>query len=342
MHPSPDVVGLADIKAAALRLQGVALRTPLLQLPPEGGDAQGPRTWLKPESLQPIGAFKIRGAYNALSQLDPAERAAGVVTHSSGNHAQGIARAARLLGIKAVIAMPDDAPAVKIAGVLADGAEIDFVGADNEERIVRADELAADRGLVLIPSYDDARIVAGQGTVGLEIIQQVAETDGPRRPLTVLAPIGGGGLSSGICIAAKGLRDDVTVFGVEPELAADAADSMREGRVVRWAPALTGRTIADGVRTSALGDIPFAILDRLLDGVVTVSEQQIMAAMAYAARAARLVVEPSGAITVAAWQAHRDQLPVDADTVIVISGGNVDPEVYRALVTEGETLLDRA
>ncbi len=334
MSTSSDVVSLADIEAAARRLDGVALRTPLLRV---GPPTDAPRVWLKPENLQPIGAFKIRGAYNALSQLDAAERDAGVVSHSSGNHAQGIARAARLLGIDAVIVMPHDAPAIKIAGVSADGAQIDFVDADNEARISRADELAEQRGLVLIPSFDDARIVAGQGTVGLEIAEQIAELGGPaNRPLTVLAPIGGGGLSAGICVAVKSLRPDAAVIGVEPELAADAADSMREGHIVRWEPQLTGRTIADGVRTSALGAIPFAILHRLLDGVVTVSEQHIKSAMAYAARAARIVVEPSGAVAIGAWQAHAATLPNDGDTVIVVSGGNGAPDLYRALVEEGE------
>ena len=166
-------VVLADIEAAARRLAGVALRTPLLPYGPLDDASSAPRAWLKPENLQAIGAFKIRGAYNALATLTRAEQAAGVVTHSSGNHAQGIARAARLLGIHAVIVMPHDAPAIKVAGVERDGAEIDFVGADNEERIRRADLLAERRGLVLIPSYHDARIVAGQGTVGLEIVQKI-------------------------------------------------------------------------------------------------------------------------------------------------------------------------
>lgn len=333
-----DLVTLTDIEAAAERLRGVAMRTPLLPFGPYDDDPDAPRAWLKPENLQPIGAFKIRGAYNALSQLSEAERAAGVVTHSSGNHAQGVSRAARLLGMHAVIVMPTDAPAIKVAGVQADGAEIDFVSADNEERIARADQLAEERGLVLVPSYDDARIVAGQGTVGLEIVQQLAELEErPGRPLTVLAPIGGGGLSSGVCIAVKGVRPDASVLGVEPELAADAADSMRLDRIVRWAPELTGRTIADGVRTSALGAVPFAHLRRLLDGVVTVTEQQIKQAMAEAASVARLVVEPSGAITIAAWLHHRAELPPEGDTVIIVSGGNVDPELYRALLAEGSS-----
>jgi threo-3-hydroxy-L-aspartate ammonia-lyase len=327
------LVSLADVRAAARRLRGVALRTPLLAFGTPSGDATGD-VWLKPENLQPIGAFKIRGAYNALAMLNDEERAAGVVSHSSGNHAQGIARAARLLGIHAVIVMPHDAPAIKVAGVRADAAEIVVVGADNEERIARADELAVQRGLVLIPSYDDARIVAGQGTVGLEIVEQLAELGRSGRPLTVVVPIGGGGLSAGVCVAVKGLRAEAQVIGVEPELAADAADSMATGRIARWAPELTGRTIADGVRTSALGAIPFAHLRRLLDRVVTVGEPDIKRAMLEAATRARIVAEPSGALTIAALSRIDSLLPAHGDTVLVVSGGNVDPETYRDLLAQ--------
>jgi threonine dehydratase len=331
-HPAVPQVTLADVAAAARRLEGVALRTPLLAF-------GGPSVWLKAENLQPIGAFKIRGAYNALAQLSPQERAAGVVSHSSGNHAQGIARAARLLGMRAVIVMPSDAPAIKVAGVRADGAEIEFVGSDNEERIARADELAQRQGMALVPSFDDVRIVAGQGTIGLEIVAQLRELgarDG--EPLTVLVPIGGGGLSAGMCVAVKGLRPDARVIGVEPELAADAADSLSQGRIVRWGPELTGRTIADGMRTSAVGRIPFAHLSRLLDGVLTVSEDDIKVAMLAAATRARIVAEPSGATPIAAWLRHRAELPSSGHVVLVVSGGNVDPEQYRRLLAEAALL----
>jgi threonine dehydratase len=344
-QPAVPEVTLADVEAAAVRLRGVALRTPLLAFGDLGHGAgapdqqRGPTVWLKAENLQPIGAFKIRGAYNALAQLSPEERAAGVVSHSSGNHAQGVARAARLLGMQAVIVMPSDAPAIKVAGVRADGARIEFVGTDNEERIARADELAQQQGMALVPSFDDARIVAGQGTLGLEIVEQLAEL-GMRadEPLTVLVPIGGGGLSAGICVAVKGLRPDARVIGVEPELAADAADSMREGRIVRWGPELTGRTIADGMRTSAVGRIPFAHLQRLLDGVLTVSEDDIKLAMLAAATRARIVAEPSGATPIAAWLRHRATLPRSGHVVLVVSGGNVDPEQYRQLLAEASAL----
>lgn len=336
----PDQVTLDDVRAAADCLTGVAVRTPLLGFGPFDDDLGAPRAWLKPENLQPIGAFKIRGAYNALATLSPADKDRGVVTHSSGNHAQGVARAARMLGLRAVIVMPEDAPAVKIAGVRADGAEIVFVGADNEARIARADEIAAEQGLVLIPSFDDARIVAGQGTVGLEIVEQVAEMGRANEPLTIFVPIGGGGLSSGVCVAVKSLRPDATVIGVEPELAADAAESMREDRIVRWGPELTGRTIADGVRTSAVGKVPFAQLRRLMDEVVTVSEDDIKRAMLEAATRARVVAEPSGAVSIAGWLRYGHELPDadESDTVMVVSGGNVDPGVYRTLLAEAAAL----
>jgi threonine dehydratase len=232
--------------------------------------------------------------------------------------------------------MPRDASAIKVAAVRADGAAIDFVGPADDERVARADELAQRDGLALIPSYDDRRIIAGQGTLGLEVIEQLdaAGTD-PAAPLTVLVEIGGGGLSSGVCVAVKGLRPRARVIGVEPELAADARDSLREHRIVRWGPEVVGRTSADGMRSTALGRITFAHLDRLLDGVVTVSEEEIARAMLHAATAARLVVEPSGATALAAWLFHRSELPAAA-TAIVVSGGNVDPGRYRELLAVGE------
>lgn len=336
--PRPTLVTLDDIRGAAAGLAGIVVRTPLLPFgPPLPGHPLGhPRAFLKPENLQPIGAFKLRGAYHTLASLTAEERDRGVVTHSSGNHAQGVARAARLLGIRAVIVMPSDAPAVKVAGVRADGGEIDVVGPAGEDRIRRADELAARDGLVLIPSYDDARIIAGQGTAGLEIAEQLVELGYPTGAVTVLVPIGGGGLSSGVATAIRALRPDATILGVEPELAADARDSLREGRVVRWDPALTGRTSADGMRASALGTLTFAHLQASLDGVVTVSEAEIARAMVRAARGARLVLEPSGATTLAAWLFHAAELPSDGPVVALLSGGNVDRDTYAERLAAGE------
>jgi len=321
---SDALVGLEDIRAAAERLRGVALRTPLVPFA-----AGPPPILLKAESLQLIGAFKIRGAYNAIAQLTDDERRRGVVTHSSGNHAQGVARAARLAGIHAVVVMPSDAPAVKRARVEADGAEIVTVAVESGAREAMADRLVAERGLVLVPPYDDDRIIAGQGTVGLEVAEDVADL------ALVLVPIGGGGLASGVAVAVKALHPGARVIGVEPELAADAAESLREGRIVRWDGALTSRTIADGTRSQAIGRRPFAHLTRLLDGIVTMSEAEIAAGVRLAAEEARLVIEPSGALTVAAaWFRGRELgLAGVAGTVVaIVSGGNVDPARYRELL----------
>jgi threonine dehydratase len=316
----PELVGLDAIEAAAATLRGVVLRTPLV---PFGAAPE--RLFLKAESLQVIGAFKIRGAYTAIAALSGEERARGVITYSSGNHAQGVARAARLLGTKAVVVMPDDAPAVKRDRVAADGAEIVVVGPASDDRKERAEAIAAERGLAIIPPFDDDRIIAGQGTVGLEIVEDLPTT------ALVLVPVGGGGLASGVGAAIKGRRPDIRVVGVEPELAADARDSLARGSIVRWSAADVSRTIADGTRTQALGQRTFAHLRAHLDAIVTVSEAEIAAGVRLAAERARLVAEPSGALTIAAWAFHRARLGagVDGDVVAVVSGGNVDPAEYR-------------
>lgn len=331
------LVTIGDIRRAAEALVGITVRTPLLPFGrPVDGDPHGhPRAWLKPELLQPIGAFKLRGAWNAIVHLTPDERARGVVAHSSGNHAQGVARAARLLGVAAVIVMPEDAPEVKVAGVRADGAEVVFVGAASDERVATADRLVRDRGLVLIPAYDDARIIAGQGTCGLEIVDQVAELGHGREPLTVLVPIGGGGFASGVATAVKALRSDARVFGVEPALAADAAESLRTGTIARWDSERVNRTSADGMRTSSLGQLAFRHLRAFLDGVLTVSEADIARAMVRAAREARLVVEPSGATTLAALLFASELSRPAGHVVAILSGGNVDPARYEQLMAEG-------
>lgn len=321
---SEPLVGLGAIREAAGRLRGMAIRTPLVPFSPGP-----PRVLLKAESLQAIGAFKIRGAGNAIALLTEDERRRGVVTHSSGNHAQGVARAARLLGIHAVVVMPADAPAVKRERVEADGAEIVTVGAESGDRERTAARLAHERGLVLVPPYDDDRIIAGQGTCGLEIAEDVPDL------ALVLVPIGGGGLASGVAVAVRALHPGARVVGVEPELAADAAASLRAGRIVRWDGSLTARTIADGTRTQAIGRRPFDHLSRLLDGIVTVSEAEIAAAVRLAAEESRLVVEPSGALSIAAarFRAHELRLAgLDGAVVAVVSGGNVDPERYRDLL----------
>jgi threonine dehydratase len=284
---------------------------------------------LKAESLQPIGAFKIRGAYHAIASLTDEERARGVVTHSSGNHAQGVARAARLLGSHAVIVMPSDAPAVKRRRVEADGAEVVTVAPASSAREARAEELIRERGLVFIPPYDDDRIIAGQGTVGLEIAEDVPDL------AAVLVPIGGGGLSSGVAVAIRALHPGARIVGVEPEVAADARESLREGRIVRWDAAQTGTTIADGVRSQAIGKRPFAHLSALLDDIVTVTEAEIAASVRLLAEEARLVAEPSGAVAPAAARFRARDAGIAGLTgtaVAVVSGGNVDPERYLALL----------
>ena len=322
MIDAPALVTLDAIRAAALVLRGVALRTPLV---PYGRPED--RVLLKAESLQPIGAFKIRGAYVAIAGLTPADRDRGVITYSSGNHAQGVARAARLLGAPAVIVMPSDAPAIKRERVAADGAEIVTVGTASEERRERAEAIAAERGLAIIPPYDDDRIIAGQGTVGLEIAEELADVG------LVVVPVGGGGLASGVAVALKALVPGVRVVGVEPELAADARESLERGEIVGWSAADVSRTIADGTRTQALGRRTFAHLRAYLDGIVTVSEAEIAAAVRLAAERSRLVAEPSGALALAAIAFRGAELGMgnDAGPVVgIVSGGNVDPAQYRA------------
>ena len=322
MIDAPALVTLDAIRAAALVLRGVALRTPLV---PYGRPED--RVLLKAESLQPIGAFKIRGAYVAIAGLTPADRDRGVITYSSGNHAQGVARAARLLGAPAVIVMPSDAPAIKRERVAADGAEIVTVGTASEERRERAEAIAAERGLAIIPPYDDDRIIAGQGTVGLEIAEELADVG------LVVVPVGGGGLASGVAVALKALVPGVRVVGVEPELAADARESLERGEIVGWSAADVSRTIADGTRTQALGRRTFAHLRAYLDGIVTVSEAEIAAAVRLAAERSRMVAEPSGALALAAIAFRGAELGMgnDAGPVVgIVSGGNVDPAQYRA------------
>jgi threonine dehydratase len=321
------LVTLEDIRRAAAILAGVAIRTPLVPFGTiQGGTA---RVLLKAESLQPIGAFKIRGAYHAIASLSAGERARGVVTHSSGNHAQGVALAARLLGTRAVIVMPSNAPAIKRRRVEADGAEIVTVGPASDDRAAMAHRLAMEQGLILVPPYDDDRIIAGQGTLGLEIAEDVPDL------AAVLVPIGGGGLASGVAVAVRAVRPGARIIGVEPELAADARDTLRAGRIVHWAADDVSRTIADGARGQSIGRRPFAHLSRLMDDVVTVSEAEIAAGVRLVAEESRLVVEPSGALAPAAtrYRATEAGLTGVAGTVVaVVSGGNVDPARYRALL----------
>ena len=316
---TPQLVTIEDIRAAAERIRGVATRTPLVRW--------DDRTWLKPESLQPIGAFKMRGAYNRIRSLSLDERSRGVVTYSSGNHAQAVARSARLLGIPAVICMPENAPKVKVAGVERDGAEIVFTGNDSEDRHRRALELVEERGLVMVEPYDDPAIIAGQGTIGLEIVEDLPGVT------SVLVPVSGGGLSSGVATAMKELVPSSRVVGVEPELAADAKQSLESGHLVTWTAEQTGRTMADGLRTNSLGALPFAHLRRHLDEIVTVTEAEIAEAIRQLARRGRLVAEPSGAAAMAAELSGAAARATGDDArVVIVSGGNVDPELFLRIL----------
>jgi threonine dehydratase len=320
-----SLVSLDTIREAAARIAGIAVRTPLVRAPFPGAAGE---VWLKAESLQPIGAFKIRGAANKILQLTPEEIARGVITYSSGNHAQGVAYAARAVGAKAVIVMPSNAPAIKRAATLALGAQVVDVGPASSERLAVAEQLVREHGYIVVPPYDDEKIIAGQGTCGLEIVEQLPDVD------LVLSPVSGGGLLSGVAAVIKQLRPHVKVFGVEPELAGDTAESFGAGKIVEWPAELTSRTIADGLRTQSVGVRNFAHIQAFVDGIITVSEAEIRSAMRAIIATARLVPEPSGAVAAAALLFHADQLPPYRKAVAIVSGGNVAPEQLAQVLTE--------
>jgi threonine dehydratase len=325
-----SLVSLETIREAAARIAGIAIKTPLIRAPFPGiaDPGTGKEIWLKAESLQPIGAFKIRGAANKILQLTPEEISRGVITYSSGNHAQGVAYAARAVGAKAVIVMPSNAPAIKRAATIALGAEVVDVGPASSERLAKAEELVQKYGYIVIPPYDDEQIIAGQGTCGLEILEQLPDVD------LVLSPVSGGGLLSGVAAAVKQLRPATKVFGVEPELAGDTAQSFRTGQIVEWPAELTSRTIADGLRTQSVGVRNFAHIQAYVDGIITVSEAEIRATMRAIVAATRLVPEPSGAVAAAALLFHADLLPTYSKAVAIASGGNVAPEMLAQILTE--------
>ena len=301
------------------------MRTPLVAFEIPGEPLS---LWVKAEGLQPIGSFKLRGAFNKIAQLSAAERARGGITYSSGNHAQGVAYSARALGAKAGIVMPSNAPPVKVRATRALGAEIVIVGPGTVERKVRAEELAAEFDYVIIPPYDDRDIIAGQGSCGLEIVDDRPEVD------LVLVPVGGGGLLSGVAAAVKLTRPGARVIGVEPELASDAAESFKAGVIVSFTGDQTGRTAADGLRTQSVGALNFAHLQAYVDDIVTVTEAEIREAMRRIIFATRLVPEPSGAVAVAAALFRREQLPHTRETVAILTGGNVEPALLRSVLEE--------
>jgi threonine dehydratase len=322
MPGNPDhLVTLADVRAAAARIAGVAVRTPLIPYPAAGG-----RLLVKPESLQPTGSFKIRGAYAAISALPARQLERGVIAHSSGNHAQAVAYAAAVVGCPAVVVVPETAPPVKVDSARAHGARVVMVEPTLPARVHATRELARRHGYAVIPPFDDARVIAGQGTMGLEI---AADCPGPA---VVLVPVGGGGMISGIAAAVKAASPGTLVVGVEPELAADARESLRSGRRIGWPPARTARTVADALRVEQVGELPFAHIRALVDDIVTVSEEQIRAAVRRLADDLRLIAEPGGAVAVAAYLYRRAELPIAETYVAILSGGNIPPALRAELL----------
>jgi threonine dehydratase len=317
------MVSLQDIQAARSLLRSVVVRTPLLlcKMPGQG------QIYVKPENLQPVGSFKLRGAYNKIASLTAEERRRGVIAHSSGNHAQGVAFAARALGVKATIVMPSDAPKVKMEATRALGAEIVTVGSASEERIAKAEELERERGLIPVPPYNDEKIIAGQGTIGLEILEDLPDVE------CILTPVGGGGLISGIATALKQSRPQAKVIGVEPEFAADARESLRTGTIQKTLAENAARTLADGLRSQNLGPINFEHVRRYVDAIIAVSEEEIKQGMRHLLFSARVLAEPSGAVTTAAALFHGTEIPRSPKTVAVVSGGNAEPQLFLDVVT---------
>lgn len=310
-----------DIDAAARRIASDIVRTPLLATRWGDPDRQ---LWLKPENLQPIGAFKIRGAFNALGRLEPGVRARGVVAYSSGNHAQAVAYAAAAYGVAAHIVMPEETPTVKVQATRDYGAQVVLCGAGQRESV--AAELVERTGGVLIPPFDHPDVIAGQGTIGLEIAQDLPDV------AAVLIPISGGGLASGIGTAIRALCPQAKVFGVEPELAADTAESLAAGHRVDWPVAQRNRTIADGLRSTP-SELTFAHLQRVLDDVITVTEHEIRSAVRELAHGAHLVAEPSGAVALAGY---RKAATPPGPTAVIVSGGNIAPRLLAEILTEGQ------
>jgi threonine dehydratase len=323
---TPALLTLKAFRDAQARIRGVAAHTPLVRLFIPGLDSA--EVYVKAEGLQPIGSFKLRGAYNKIAQLTPEQRSRGVITYSSGNHAQGVAYAARVVGAKAVIVMPSNAPEVKKRATAALGAEIVEVGPASSDRKTKAEELESKYGYVMIPPYDDEQIIAGQGTCGLEILEDLPDVD------LVLSPVSGGGLLSGVATAIKLSNDAVRVIGVEPELAADAQESFRSHQLVAWPADMTTRTMCDGLRTQSLGTLNFEHIRAYVDDILTVTEAEIRSAMRTLLYSARLTPEPSGACSAAGILFHRDQLLPFRKVVVVMSGGNVEPGILKSVLAE--------
>ncbi len=315
-------VTLDDVRAAAARIDGHVHRTPVLTS--RTADAlAGARLFFKAETFQRVGAFKARGAFSRLTLLSAAERVRGVVAFSSGNHAQAVALAARDLGLPATIVMPDDAPALKLAATRGYGAEVVLYDRRREDREAIARRLVEERGVILVPPFDDEAVIAGQGTAGIELLEEVPDLD------VVVTPCGGAGLLAGTAVAATGISPGIRVLGVEPETGDDVARSLREGcRVAIAVP----ETIADSLQTTRVGERNFAILQALVEGVVTVSELELRQAMTFLFSRMKLVVEPGGSAAAAALFAGRVPGVAGRRVGVILSGGNVDPARFAELV----------
>jgi len=318
----------SDVRSAAGLIQGIAVRTPLLEYQPLN-EAAGGRVFVKFEGAQHTGSFKFRGAYNRLARIPKEARTSGVVAWSSGNHAQGVAAAAKLLGIPATIVMPADAPSIKLENTRALGAEVVLYNRLTESREKIARELANTRGAVLVPSFDDPFIIAGQGTIGLEIIDQASQAQAKVNQILVCC--GGGGLIAGIATAIKASAPDINLYAVEPAGFDDTTRSLIAGKRVTIGPNAT--SICDALLTPSPGELTFPINQRLLSGSLVVTDDQVRAAMRFAFAKMKLVIEPGGAVALAALLAGiSPPTGQDGDTVVVISGSNVDPNLYAEII----------
>ncbi len=321
-------VSLADIEHALERLSGAALRTPLLRCA-ELSERAGASVLIKPENLQHIGAFKFRGAYNRLAQLDRDEQRAGVVAFSSGNHAQGVAYAAKLLGIPATIVMPTDAPRIKLENTRRLGAEVRLYERQDESREQIASAIAAERGAVLVPSYDDPDVIAGQGTCGYELVEQAAALG--MRPAALLVPCGGGGLLAGVSSAVRALLPETAIYGVEPENFDDHARSWKSG--VRESVPGTHSTLCDSLMTPTPGALTWSINQTTVSDFLVVTEDEVRHAVSFAFRYLKLVVEPGGAVALAALLSKKLNLE-GQELALILSGGNIDPLVLDNCLSE--------
>ena len=318
--PSSLPVTFAEVCTAAARLNGIANHTPVMTSRTLNA-LTGREVFFKCENFQRGGAFKFRGAYNRLAQLSDAEKKRGVVAFSSGNHAQGVALAAKLLNIPATIVMPNDAPPVKLQATRGYGAQVIVYDRLTGNREAIARQLADERGMTLVPPFNDPHIIAGQGTAALELVDQVPDLD------AIVAPVGGGGLISGCAIAAKGMRPSIEIIGVEAIGADDAKQSLARGEIVHIAPP---NTIADGIRTQAIGTLTFAIMRELVSDIVLVSDEEIIAALRFVIPRMKMIVEPTGAVPIAAVMQNR--IPANLKRVgVIVSGGNISGELLGVI-----------